>query len=116
MARNGEPGNMATKTEHGELADALLEVLQGAPYRQEASGVAKGKISRIRIKAEEIVAGTIERDYLAKAWASLKAGLRQRGPEGDRKRQRAREDIEKFRNSIHVSDELRKVQALSTRP
>ena len=116
MAGNGEPGNMATKAEHDELADALLEVLRDAPYRREASGVAEEQISRIRIRAEEIGAGTIERDYLAKACASLKAGLRQRGPERDRKRQRAREDIEKFRSSIQVSDELRKVQTSPTKP
>ena len=116
MARNGDRGTMATKANHGQLADALLEVLQGAPYRREASGLAEGQISRIRIRAEEIVAGTIERDYLAKACASLKAGIRQRGPEGDRKRQRAREDIEKFRNSIQVSDELRKLQTFATKP
>ena len=102
---------MDTKAEHDELADALLEVRQEAPCRREASGVAKGQVSRIPIRAEEVVAGTIERDYLAKACAALKAGLRQRGPEGDRKRQWAREEIEKFRNSIHLSDELRKVQA-----
>ena len=103
---------MASKAEHDESADELLEVLRGATYRREASGVAEGQIARIRIRAEEIVAGTIERDYLAKACTSLKAGLRQRGQEGDRKRQWAREDIEKFRNSIQVSDELRKMQNL----
>ena len=106
---------MATTVEHDKLADALLEIVQGAPYRREASGVAEGQISRIRIRAEEIVVGTIERDYLAKACASLKAGLRQQGPEGDRKRQWAREDIEKFRNAIRVSDVLRKMQTLATR-
>ena len=103
---------MATRAEHDELSDALLKVFRGAPYRGEASGVAEGQIARIRIRAEEIAAGTIERDYLAKACTSLKAGLRQRGPEGDSKRQWAREDIEKFRNSIQVSDELRKMQNL----
>ena len=107
---------MATKAEHDELADALLEVLQGAPYRREASGVPEGQISRIRIRAEEIVGGTIERDYLAEACESLKTGLRQRGPEGDTKRQSAREDIERFRNSIQLIAELRKLQTLATRP
>ena len=107
---------MATKAEHDELADALLEVLQGAPYRREASGVAEGQISRICNRAEEIVAGTIERDNLTKSCASLTGSLLQRGPEGDRKRQWAPEDIEKFRNSIQVSDELRRVQTFATRP
>ena len=54
---------MAARAEYDELADALLEVLQGAPYRREASAVAEGQISRIRTRAEEFVAGTIERDY-----------------------------------------------------
>ena len=105
---------MVTKLEHDELADALLEVLQGTPYRREASGVAEGQISRIPIRAEEIVVRTIERDYFVKAFASLKAGLRHRGPEGERKRQWAREDIEKFRNAIQGSDVLRKKQTLAT--
>ena len=106
---------MATKAAHDDLADALLNILLGAPYRREASSVVEGQISMIRIRAEEVVAGTIERDYLAKACASLKVGLRQRGSDGERKRQRAREDIEKFRNSIHVTDEIRKVQTLLTK-
>ena len=106
---------MATKAEHDELADALFNILVGAPYRREATSVAEGQVSMIRIRAEEIVTGTIERDYLAKACASLKVGLRQRGSEGERKRQRAREDIEKFRNSIHVTDEMRKLRPLLTK-
>ena len=105
---------MATKAEHDELADALLNILLGAPYRREASSVAEAQVSIIRFRAEEIVTGTIERDYLAKACSSLKVGLRQRGSKGETKRQRAREDIEKFRNSIHVTDEMRKVRTLLT--
>ena len=107
---------MATKAEHDEMADALLNILLGAPYPREASSVAEGQVSVIRIRVEEIVAGTIERDYLAKACASLKAGLRQRGSEGDRKRQWAREDIERFRNSAHATDEMRKVRTFLTKP
>ena len=106
---------MATKTEYVELADALLNILLGVPYRREVSSVAEGQVSMNRIRAEEMVTGTAERDYLAKACTSLRTGLRQRGSAGERKRQRARQDIEKFRNSIHVPDEVRKVRTLLTK-
>ena len=106
---------MATKADYDELADALLNILLGAPYRREACSVAEGQVSIIRIRADEIVTGSIERDYLAKACASLMVGLRQRGSEGERKRQRAREDIEKIRNSMHVTDEMRKVRTFLTK-
>ena len=84
---------MATKAEHDELVGALLNIPLGAPYRHEVSSVAEGQVSMIRIRSEETVTGTIERDYLINARASLNAGLRQRGLERDRKRRQAREDI-----------------------
>lgn len=101
---------MANKAHSEELAEELLEILRGAPYSGTSATAAEGRISAIRIKAEGANPGTIERDYLEKACATLKKALRQKGSMGERKRQWAQEDITKYRDSKKVSDEMRKMQ------
>lgn len=91
-----------------ELAEELLEILREAPYSGTSATAAEGRISAIRIKAEGANPGTIERDYLQKACATLKNALRQRGSMGERKRQWAREDIGKYRDSKALSDEMQR--------
>ena len=99
---------MANKAHPEELAEELLEILQAAPYSGIAATAAEDRISAIRIKAEGANPGTIERDYLEKACATLKRALRQKGSMGERKRQWAREDIGKYRDSKALSDEMQR--------
>ena len=108
-SRKGRPtGIMANNAHPEELAEELLEILRGAPYSGTSATAAEGRISAIRIKAEGANPGTIERDYLEKACATLKRALRQKGSMGERKRQWVREDIGKYRDSKGLSDEMQR--------